>query len=54
MIEEATMAKADDYKGAPRWVKILAIIAVAVLLPIVLHFLFGGGMAGIHGWAVGG
>ena len=48
------MTNTGDYKGAPRWVKISVIIAVALLLPIILHFIFGGGMAGMHGLAVGG
>ena len=48
------MASADDYKGAPRWVKISAIIAVVVLLPIILHYIFGGGMAGMHSLPTGG
>ena len=48
------MAKADDYKGAPRWVKISALIAVFLLLLIISHFFLGGGMAGMHGAASSG
>ena len=48
------MAKADDYKGAPRWVKISAIIALVLLLLIGVHFFLGGGLAGIHGAASSG
>ena len=42
------MADTNDYKGAPRWVKISAGVAIILLLLLVSHFFFGGEMAGMH------
>ncbi|MDP8997975.1 MAG: hypothetical protein M3O03_13400 [Pseudomonadota bacterium] len=47
------MPNVDDYKGAPRWVKISAIITVILALLLISHFYFGGDMAGMHGSAMG-
>jgi len=42
-------AELDDGKGTPRWVKLLAIIAVVIVgLMIGIHLLLIGGVFGAH------
>ncbi|MFG3268875.1 hypothetical protein [Streptomyces bobili] len=36
----------DDGEGAPRWVKVSAAVAVALIVVFVIVHLAGGGMAG--------
>ncbi|MGW7331949.1 hypothetical protein ACWGIU_25835 [Streptomyces sp. NPDC054840] len=36
----------DDDEGAPRWVKVSAVVALALIVVFVVVHLAGGGMAG--------